>query len=493
MQVVCGSCQLNFQAPDGATGLLCPICRSPLRPAQASAAAEAAAQKTVQEWAGGTLDDLIAIASPPALALRVEVLPAKGDTPVGEVHLLAGGVSEAIYGGSSTEDALDKLRAVSNARFRIEPRLPNPTDGDLTYPGPDTGTLDARPLAHLMRYCEQYVITCGIEVWRGSENARVEYRKGEISGVTVGGIDAPERLAEVMQWSSGNYRLMVPRLTLPAVAPPRAASTAAPSRPSATPAAARPTPSAAQAAAPVSAAAAAAAAASSSQASRTIFGMPALDAAAMKGVEAGAAAAKAAAAAPASVIAPPGVAASMPVPAPVPAQERASATKTIFGVPAPKVPDVVPVPEKSPEDSGRSGRATAATSAPDSGPSKVDRKIGARKTIVPGPEIIAPPAGMQPAPAMAAASSAPAASVSAASASATDVSRTTQEGYGSQSANTPEMVVPRTASIDDRTQPVRVGNAKPARGTPVWTYVGVGFLFGLALLGIYQLVGVLAH
>ena len=66
-----------------------------------------------------------------------------------------------------------------------------------------------------MRYCEQYVITCGIEVWRGSETARVEYRKGEISGVTVGGIDAPERLAEVMQWASGNYRLIVPRLTLP--------------------------------------------------------------------------------------------------------------------------------------------------------------------------------------------------------------------------------------------------------------------------------------
>ena len=35
MQVVCGNCQLSFQAPEGAAGLMCPICRSPLRPAQA--------------------------------------------------------------------------------------------------------------------------------------------------------------------------------------------------------------------------------------------------------------------------------------------------------------------------------------------------------------------------------------------------------------------------------------------------------------------------
>ena len=74
-----------------------------------------------------------------------------------------------------------------------------------------------------MRYCEDYVITCTIEVWRGNENARVEYKRGEIGNVTVGGIDAPERLAEVMQWASGNYRLHVPPLELPAVAPEAAA------------------------------------------------------------------------------------------------------------------------------------------------------------------------------------------------------------------------------------------------------------------------------
>src|SRR5437762_7066177 len=219
MQVSCGNCQLSFDAPEGATGLVCPICRGPLLPKSADGAS--APVKAAQDWSGGDLDDLIAILSGPALSARVEVLGASGDAAIGEVHLLAGGVSDALYGGKSTDDALDKLRAAKPTRFRVEQRLPNPADGDLTYPGADAGTLDSRALAHLMRYCEDYVITCTIEVWRGNENARVEYKRGEIGNVTVGGIDAPERLAEVMQWSSGNYRLNVPPISLPAIAPKR--------------------------------------------------------------------------------------------------------------------------------------------------------------------------------------------------------------------------------------------------------------------------------
>ncbi len=179
MQVVCSSCQLSFDAPDGATGLVCPICRGPLRPQAGDA--NAAAVKTVQDWSGGDLDDLIAILSAPASSARVEVLPPNSDVPAGEVHLLAGGVSDALFAGQATDDALDRLRAIKGARFRVEPRLPNPANGDLSNPGAESGTLESRALAHLMRYCEDYVITCSIEVWRGNENARVEYRRGEIS------------------------------------------------------------------------------------------------------------------------------------------------------------------------------------------------------------------------------------------------------------------------------------------------------------------------
>ena len=42
MQVSCGNCQLSFDAPEGASGLVCPICRGPLLPKSADGAAPAA-------------------------------------------------------------------------------------------------------------------------------------------------------------------------------------------------------------------------------------------------------------------------------------------------------------------------------------------------------------------------------------------------------------------------------------------------------------------
>ena len=38
MQVSCGNCQLSFDAPEGASGLVCPICRGPLLPKSADGA-----------------------------------------------------------------------------------------------------------------------------------------------------------------------------------------------------------------------------------------------------------------------------------------------------------------------------------------------------------------------------------------------------------------------------------------------------------------------
>jgi hypothetical protein len=493
MQVVCSTCQLSFDAPEGATGLVCPICRGPLLPKSA----EGDAPKAAPEWRGGDIDDLIALLSAPAASARVEVLPATGDAPVGEVHLLAGGVSDAFFGGKSTDDALDKLRAVKSTRFRIDQRLPNPADGNLVSPGPEAGTLDGRALAHLMRYCEDYVITCAIDVWRGNENARVEYKRGEIAGVTVGGIDAPERLAEVMQWSSGNYRLVVPPIKLPAVAPKRAKTEA-----------------------PAPAPAASAQAARQSSATKTMFGMPLAEVAkARAAAEAAKAAAapalqpaapqptapppvaaqapapqpKAAAPAPrattpvpvvvpaaARVATPPGVAPSQ-VPSPVVTAQRSSATKTIFGVPSPSAPDGFVPARTTPGPRPVEPPTPAAQDQARAEASRADRKMGARKVDVPAPAVIPPAAGSPVPPARAAA---PAAPIAAPSMEPSEPQPTTQPGFDARSENR------------KRAEPARPAPEKPRspkRETPIWTYVGVGFTFGLALLGIYQLYGLLAH
>ena len=153
-----------------------------------------------------------------------------------------------------------------------------------------------------------------------------------------------------------------------------------------------------------------------------------------------------------------------------PASDRQGATKTIFGVPAPRIPEkpAEKAQEKVQEEAAKPGRAAA------------ERKTGARKTLVPAPAIIPPAGGAEPAPAPLAA------------AATADASRSTHQGYGGPSAST-EVVPVKAPVMEDRTAPVRAASAKKSRGIPVWTYVGVGFLFGLALLGIYQLVGVLAH
>jgi hypothetical protein len=483
MQVSCGNCQLSFDAPEGASGLVCPICRGPLLPKSGDGAGPAT--KGPMDWSGGDLDDLIAMLSAPALSARVEVLGPSGDAAIGEVHLLAGGVSDALYSGKSTDDALDKLRAAKPTRFRVEQRLPNPTDGDLTYPGPDSGSLETRTLAHLMRYCEDYVITCAIEVWRGNENARVEYKRGEPGNVTVGGIDAPERLAEVMRWSSGNYRVIVQPLKLPAVAPKRPQAAAA-------------------AAAKVPAPAPSAQAARQQSATKTIFGMPAAEIIkARAAAEAAKAAAAAAAAAtparttsptspatpaaspPAASVAPPpaaapvkatppGVAASQ-VPSPVARPSTSSATKTIFGVPSPGSPgSYTPVTQPSPAPApapvvDAPVAAASASAADDRG------KTGARKVAVPGPEVSTSPA-------------------------TADDPAATHHGYDAAPAEAPKRPstpvpaarpapTPTPAAASSATDRIRA----PKKETPIWTYVGVGVTFGLALIGIYQLVGYLAH
>src|SRR5213076_814600 len=167
----------------------------------------------VVQWRGGSLDELMGMLSGPGLAARIEVLSSEGggrpERVVGAVQLMAGGVAEAISGSLRGDDALAQLKRLSTATFRVEPCVPEPESGGIAPPGPEEGQLSERPLAALMRYCEQYAMTCLLEVWRGGEQATINYRRGEIVSTTVDGNDDPEQLPEVMTWSQGQYRIVL--------------------------------------------------------------------------------------------------------------------------------------------------------------------------------------------------------------------------------------------------------------------------------------------
>jgi hypothetical protein len=165
-------------------------------------------------------------------------------------------------------------------------------------------------------------------------------------------------------------------------------------------------------------------------------------------------------------VTPPGVAPSA-VPAPVSRSSGSSATKTIFGVPTPgSAGSYTPVTQPS------------ATAAPAASATAEDRsKTGARKVSVPAPE------------------------VSTTAAATADDPAATRGGYGTPppaeaqkrpSVSVPVMQKPAPAPAPAAaTASEKTSVAK--RETPIWTYVGVGVIFGASLIGIYQLVGLLAH
>jgi len=321
-------------------------------------------QGNALEWEGGSIDDLVAMLAAPALAVRVEVrTPAAGKPrKIGEIHMVAGGVYETIAGELRGDDAMEHLRGVSPLSFRLQPRLPNPDDGGLLIPGPAEGTLAERPPAELMRYCELYVLTCVLEIWRDTDRAAINYGKGEIGHTVVNGVEASDRLAEVINWDSGGYRIVLPELSLPE--PQKVAPKAAPAP----------------------------------QPAKTMFGMPA----ASQPVAVQTASPRATPAAEAAVVAEPtssqsstevvqvSIPAPGPAPAPAPAAVSVEAPQKTSNDPAPAAGSMESKPAKpsateeqppAPKVMGRDAKPSeTAKAAPAKAQSKQEKKSEQRKT-----------------------------------------------------------------------------------------------------------------
>ena len=188
----------------------------------------AAEEAKVFEWDDGPLDELLGLLGEAALTVRVEALRPGSGQPVGRLEVIAGGVLESVMGDDRGDEALAALKKIPGLRYRLEPALPHPDEGSLEKPTPAEGELTERPVTALMRYCEDYVLTCALELQRGTEHARISYRRGEIVRTLVDGSESAERLPDVIGWTEGRWRILLPQVTLPRRKKPAAQAGVAP-------------------------------------------------------------------------------------------------------------------------------------------------------------------------------------------------------------------------------------------------------------------------
>ncbi len=170
-------------------------------------------------WDASGLDELLALLAEGSLSARLTALA--GEEAFGHIDVIAGGIADVRAGADRGDEAMVAIRRRAGS-LRVLPRLPHPTQASLDPPGERQGPLGQRPVAALMRYCEEYVLTCALILERGSEVARIVYRRGEITATLVDGTDAPHRLPDVMSWSEGTFRIDLDELPAPRRSPRKA-------------------------------------------------------------------------------------------------------------------------------------------------------------------------------------------------------------------------------------------------------------------------------
>jgi hypothetical protein len=216
MNVICDTCKLTLTVRDQDRGRThtCPVCRGVLR----EESVKPPPTETPITWPGHDLSEAVALVNGAALSAILDVESPQG---WGEIQLIAGGIHKATAVHNDKTITGDEAIAVMSSwrpDIHIRSRLPSPA-GELDAAGPDTGDLAERPLAAVMRYCEDFVLTCAVVAWRGNETAHVYYRRGAIERTLVNGVDDAARLPEVMAWKAGRYRILLPKLELPEAAP----------------------------------------------------------------------------------------------------------------------------------------------------------------------------------------------------------------------------------------------------------------------------------
>src|SRR6185369_6828636 len=106
-------------------------------------------------------------------------------------------------------------------RVELVACLPNP-HGGFRKGHPMEGELGSVLPVDLLRFCERHSLTCTLELRSGDSHGEVVYRLGELVSVRCdAGTD--RGVAQMLEWSNGRYRFVLPGVELPTLSPVRLA------------------------------------------------------------------------------------------------------------------------------------------------------------------------------------------------------------------------------------------------------------------------------
>lgn len=85
--------------------------------------------------------------------------------------------------------------------------LPKETRLDTKDSGP-SGSLKDNSLIELISFCESNSLTGELVINHNSEKGVIQYEKGELLGVNLGGIKDDQALDKMMRWEEGNFKIL---------------------------------------------------------------------------------------------------------------------------------------------------------------------------------------------------------------------------------------------------------------------------------------------
>ena len=135
---------------------------------------------------------------------------------IGEIWFLSGVADEVHFGVSTADEAMDRMRKATDATYELVARLPHP-GGGFKRNFPSKGSIATATPVTLMRYCEQYALTCTLAVESGGVLVEARYELGELASVETTADD--DGITAMLEAKEGTYEFTLPRVELPAGTP----------------------------------------------------------------------------------------------------------------------------------------------------------------------------------------------------------------------------------------------------------------------------------